>query len=142
MNEYIADILGKAGYKTFGVLDGAGALEAFRSTAPDLVILDIFMPNKDGLEVLVEIRHQRSKVPVLVISGKQLLLSDASMGLARQLGANDVLSKPFTPEELVNRVSLLRSTRVEEANMDREATETNFLTLRKCVDMLKSHFRR
>jgi DNA-binding response OmpR family regulator len=69
-----------------------------------VVILDIFMPEKDGLEMLVELRRLSAALPVLVISGKHHLLSGCSMSLAKQLGANDVLSKPFTPKALVERV--------------------------------------
>jgi two-component system response regulator BasR len=72
-----------------------------------VVILDIFMPEKDGLEMLVELRRFASAVPVLVISGKQHLLSGCSMELARQLGADDVLPKPFTPKALIDCVTAL-----------------------------------
>lgn len=139
MNELIADILGEAGFKVFAETDGAGALEAFRARKPDVVILDIFMPNKDGLEVLIEMRHQRLRVPVLVISGKQTLLTDSSMGLAKQLGASDVLAKPFTPEALVERVSCLVQAAEGQSQLEAEGSrETTFLTLRRCVDLVKA----
>jgi DNA-binding response OmpR family regulator len=141
MNEYVADILEKAGFDVFAATDGVAAVEAFHSSKPDVMILDIFMPKKDGLEVLIELRHQRVKVPVLVISGKQLLLSDSSMGLAKQLGANDVLGKPFTPEELVAHVSCLAQAAADEPSAP-AINETNFFTFRRCVDVLKSRFRR
>ena len=140
MNEHITDILERAGFEVFAAVDGVAGLEAFRSTDPHVVILDIFMPKKDGLEVLIELRHKRSRVPVLVISGKQLLLSDSSMGLAKQLGASDVLGKPFTPEELVNRVSCLVRARADEAPASSGPHETKFVTLQWCVDGLKSRF--
>jgi DNA-binding response OmpR family regulator len=142
MEEYIADILKQAEFEVFTAGDGVAALEAIRASAPDVVILDIFMPKKDGLEVLIELRHQRSTVPILVISGKQALLSDSSMGLARQLGANDVLSKPFTAEELVKRVSCLACARADQAALDPGSRETTFLTLRRCIEMVKSRFSR
>jgi len=143
MNEYIGDILKQAGFEVFAAVDGVAGLEAFHSTDPQVVILDIFMPKKDGLEVLIELRHQPSSVPVLVISGKQYLLSDSSMGLAKQLGANDVLGKPFTPEELVHHVSSLARARADEPPPPPAPPgphETDFVTLRRCVDLMKSRF--
>src|SRR5688572_13582375 len=137
MNEYIAEILGKAGFEVLAEVDGEAGLKAFHSHEPQVLILDIFMPKKDGLEVLIELRQQKFNVPVLVISGKQHLLSDSSMGLAKQLGADAVLSKPFTPEELVTHVSLLAQLR---AGGRAAASGTDFVTFRKCVDRLKSHF--
>src|SRR5688572_9172428 len=142
MNEYIADILKPAGYEVFSALDGVSGLEAFHANDPQVVILDIFMPKKDGLEVLIELRHQRCGVPVLVISGKQQLLSDSSMGLAKQLGADDVLGKPFTREELIKRVRLLADTRVDQPAPPAGRNETNFVTFRRCVEVVKSHFGR
>lgn len=140
MNEYIAEVLEKAGFKVFAAVDGVAGLEAFHSSAPQVVILDIFMPKKDGLEVLIELRNRKFSVPVLVISGKQHLLSDSSMGFAKQLGADDVLSKPFTPEELLTRVSSLAQLRADEPPAPSVREETNFAMFRRCVDRLKSRF--
>lgn len=110
MNDYIGDILKQTGYQVSAAFNGVSGLEAIRSASPDVVILDIFMPEKDGLEMLVELRRTSPKLPVLVISGRQHLLSGCSMSLARQLGASDVLAKPFTPKELLSRVAPLAGT--------------------------------
>lgn len=107
MNDYIGDILKKIGCRVSSAFNGVAAMDAIRSRAPHLVILDIFMPEKDGLEVLVELRRLSPALPVLVISGKQHLLSGSSMSLATQLGASDILAKPFTPKELLNHVTRL-----------------------------------
>jgi DNA-binding response OmpR family regulator len=104
MNQHIADILNKAGFKVSSAFDGVAGLEAVRTSTPDLIVLDIFMPEKDGLEMLVELRRAKIDVPVLIISGKQHLLSGSSMSLAEQLGASGTLAKPFTPKELLNHV--------------------------------------
>lgn len=104
MNEYIGDILSQTGYEVCAAYNGITGLDAIRASAPNVVILDIFMPEKDGLEMLVELRRLSPDLPVLVISGRQHLLSGCSMSLAKQLGATDVLAKPFTPKELLNRV--------------------------------------
>jgi two-component system, OmpR family, response regulator MtrA len=107
MNDYIGDILSKKGIEVASAFNGFSGLDSIRSSEPNLVILDIFMPEKDGLEMLVELRRFASSLPVLVISGKQHLLSGCSMSLAKQLGASDVLPKPFTPKALVDRVLAL-----------------------------------
>src|SRR5688572_11120966 len=107
MNEFIGDILSQKGFTVSSAYNGFTGLDAIRASAPDVVILDIFMPEKDGLEMLVELRRFATALPVLVISGKQHLLSGCSMSLAKQLGASDVLSKPFTPKALVERVIAL-----------------------------------
>jgi len=107
MNDYIRDILAQKGFEVSSAFNGFGGMEAIRSSPPNVVVLDIFMPEKDGLEMLVELRKVARSLPVLVISGKQHLLSGCSMSLAKQLGATDVLSKPFTPKALVDRVTEL-----------------------------------
>ena len=105
MNQHLGDILTRAGFQVLAAFNGVTGLEAVRASAPDLVVLDIFMPEKDGLEMLVEMRRLEIRTPVLIISGKQHLLSGASMVLAEQLGASAALAKPFTPKELLNHVT-------------------------------------
>jgi DNA-binding response OmpR family regulator len=105
LNQYLGDILAKAGYDVTSAKNGIEGLEAIRGCWPDAIVLDIFMPEKDGLEVLMELRRLSRKLCVLVISGKQHLLSGSSLHLAEKLGANATLSKPFTPKELLNQVS-------------------------------------
>ena len=107
MNEYIGDILSQKGMQVSSAFNGFSGLDSIRADTPHVVILDIFMPEKDGLEMLVELRRFAGALPVLVISGKQHLLSGCSMSLAKQLGATDVLSKPFTPKALLDRVMAL-----------------------------------
>src|SRR5688572_10713013 len=107
MNEFIGDILNQKGFTVSSAYNGFTGLDAIRASAPDVVILDIFMPEKDGLEMLVELRQFAARLPVLVISGKQHLLSGCSMSLAKQLGATDILAKPFTPKALVDSVTSL-----------------------------------
>ena len=115
MNDYIGDILSQKGFEVRSAFNGFSGLDAIRSSPPHVVILDIFMPEKDGLEMLVELRRFASSLPVLVISGKQHLLSGCSMSLAKQLGANDVLAKPFTPKVLIERVVALANREQREA---------------------------
>jgi DNA-binding response OmpR family regulator len=107
MSQYLGDILTKAGFQVSFAMNGIEGMEAIRAIAPDLLVLDIFMPEKDGLEVLMELRRVAPELRVLVTSGKQHLLSGSSLHLAEKLGANATLPKPFTPKELLSQVSKL-----------------------------------
>jgi DNA-binding response OmpR family regulator len=80
--------------------DGEEGLELARSSAPDIVVLDLMMPLKDGFSVLQEIRRE-SNVPIIVLTARGLE-HDKIRGL--ELGADDYMVKPFSPRELVARI--------------------------------------
>ena len=80
--------------------DSLQASQTVRSESPDMVILDIMMPHKDGLEVLREIRAV-SRVPVIMLTAKG---EDADRIVGLELGADDYLPKPFNPRELLARM--------------------------------------
>jgi len=96
------------GYRILQKHDGQQALQAIEQEEIDLMVLDVMMPEVDGLEVCRRLREQNNTVPILMISAKAEDL-DKVMGLMS--GADDYLIKPFNPLELVARVkSLLRRT--------------------------------
>src|SRR4030081_1302886 len=102
--------LSREGYQIETVTDGAEALVRFGQVKPDLVVLDIMLPNVDGLTICREIRKQ-SQVPIIMLTARDEV-TDKVVGL--ELGADDYLTKPFHPQELVARAkALLRRTRVE-----------------------------
>ena len=92
--------LAHAGYATASALDGRRALEAVRTFAPDLIVLDIMLPELDGLQICREIRAA-SNVPIIFLTARSTE-RDKLAGLAE--GADDYLTKPFSPRELVARV--------------------------------------
>ncbi len=92
--------VGKAGYRTITAKDGKEALEQFRAEQPDLIVLDIVMPEMDGVDVCRQIRAE-SNVPVIFLSSMDDEV-DRVVGL--ELGADDYLTKPFSPRELVARI--------------------------------------
>lgn len=92
--------LTKAGYAVAETADGAEAVQMAQSLAPDLVILDIGMPEMDGLDVCRALR-KTSDVPVLFLTAQGDEI-DRVVGL--EMGADDYVSKPFSPRELVARV--------------------------------------
>ena len=95
--------LGKENYKIFKAYDGNEALKILKENDIQLVILDIMMPNKDGLETLEEIRKDK-KIPVIMLSAKSEDI-DKINGL--NCGADDYVTKPFNPVELIARVNAL-----------------------------------
>lgn len=100
----IADILQfnleKEGYEVIVAHDGDTAIELVESENPDLVLLDIMLPNKDGNEVLKEIRKTKS-MPVIMLTAKD---SEIDKVLGLELGADDYVTKPFSNRELIARV--------------------------------------
>ncbi len=98
--ELVELYLGKEGYKVLRAFDGDTAIEMFAAEKPDLLVLDIMLPGKDGLDVLREIR-KNSQTPVIMLTAREAEI-DRVVGL--ELGADDYLTKPFSPRELVARV--------------------------------------
>jgi DNA-binding response OmpR family regulator len=98
--------LERAGYRVSVAFDGQEGMERVRELRPDLVILDVTMPKKDGFEVLTEIRRDPSlaatKVLMLTVRAHS---QDVVSGLG--MGADLYLTKPFTPQELVSIVERL-----------------------------------
>ena len=93
-----------AGFKTLTAVTGEEALEKIKKQKPDLVLLDIMLPMKDGYSVLEELRGTQAfkLLPIVIISAKVQEV-DISFGL--ELGANDYLTKPLDLPDLVKRVS-------------------------------------
>jgi two-component system alkaline phosphatase synthesis response regulator PhoP len=102
--------LEKEGYSAISAYDGESGLDMARKEKPDLVILDLMLPKKDGMDVCREIRKD-SMVPIIMLTAKREEL-DRILGL--ELGADDYVTKPFSVRELVARVkTILRRSRPE-----------------------------
>jgi DNA-binding response OmpR family regulator len=102
--------LSREGFACEGVADGADAVSRFNQVKPDLVVLDIMLPNVDGLTICREIRKQ-SQVPIIMLTARDEV-TDKVVGL--ELGADDYLTKPFHPQELAARAkALLRRSNLE-----------------------------
>jgi two-component system, OmpR family, response regulator len=108
IREVVQFALENAGLEVIEAGDGQRALDLFTRTKPDLVILDIAMPEMDGLAVCREIRRQ-SEIPILFLSSRTDEI-DRVVGL--EIGGDDYVTKPFSPRELVARVqAILKRTR-------------------------------
>ncbi len=102
---FVALYLKNAGYKVRTVGTGEAALERLANERPDLVVLDLMLPDLDGIEVCRRIRKS-SEVPILMLTARD---EDVDKIIGLEVGADDYLTKPFNPRELVARVkSILR----------------------------------
>ena len=102
---FVALYLKNAGYRIQAAGTGREALERVASEKPDLIVLDLMLPDIDGLEVCRRVR-QSSDVPILMLTARD---EDVDKIIGLEVGADDYLTKPFNPRELVARVkSILR----------------------------------
>lgn len=95
-------LFSKEGYEIFISKDGLDAIERIPQEAPDLVITDIMLPMKSGLEIIQFIKNSYPNTPVLALSS--LGEEEATVLNAFKLGADDFIAKPFSPNELLLRV--------------------------------------
>ena len=103
MRKMVKDTLTKAGYTdVYEAVDGADAVEKYGEIAPDLVIMDITMPNMDGLEALKAIRAKDPNANVVMCSamGQESMVMDAVRS-----GAKDFIVKPFKPDRVLKTVT-------------------------------------
>lgn len=96
----VRDYLEQSGFAASIAADGEAAMANARATKPDLIVLDLGLPGRDGLDVLRDLRRG-SSVPVIILTARGDE-SDRIVGL--ELGADDYIVKPFSPKELVSRV--------------------------------------
>jgi DNA-binding response OmpR family regulator len=95
MNSMIIQMLSKAGYEVRGARDGRGGLDLLEMEPFDLIITDIIMPEKEGLETIMTIRKLNKTVPIIAISGGGKIGPDQYLKLAQQFGADYSFQKPF-----------------------------------------------
>ncbi len=104
---HIVDVIGfalqKAGHQFSTAMDGAEAIEVFTSQSPDLIVLDVGLPEMDGLEVCRQIR-KISEIPILFLSARDEEI-DRILGL--EIGGDDYITKPFSPRELMARIGVI-----------------------------------
>ena len=107
----VRDYLEQAGYRVILAYDGREALAAFRHEKPRLVVLDLMLPEVDGLDVARTIRKE-SDTPIIMLTAR---VEEADKLIGLELGADDYVTKPFSPRELVARVrAVLRRTEDRE----------------------------
>jgi DNA-binding response OmpR family regulator len=99
----LAYLLERNGLTVESVVDGAAACQRLEETTPNLILLDVMIPNIDGFEVLrtVRAKYSSSELPVVMLSAKG---QEADRLKAEALGANDFITKPFSNDDLIRRV--------------------------------------
>ncbi len=115
---FVAMYLKKAGYSVLVAKNGAEAVDYARADSPAIVLLDLNLPDIDGIDVCRQIR-QRSEVPILMLTARD---DDVDKIIGLEVGADDYLTKPFNPRELVARVkSILRRVTPERRELESSA---------------------
>jgi CheY-like chemotaxis protein len=101
----ITSILVTAGHKVMEAPNGQTALLLFRENEPDLVLTDIFMPEKDGIETIREVKRWQPRLPTIAISGGAANMDGTfALGLAQRTGADRMIAKPFSNATLTSAV--------------------------------------
>lgn len=109
MVELVRIILGREGYHVEGVREGQVGLQAIKEELPDIILLDLMMPDMDGWEIFRQIKNDEAtmNIPIIVITAKAQTV-DKVLGL-EIAKVDDYISKPFRPHELVERVEKVLS---------------------------------
>jgi two-component system, OmpR family, alkaline phosphatase synthesis response regulator PhoP len=117
---FVAMYLKRAGFGVRIAGTGQGAIEAAAAEAPSLIVLDLMLPDLDGIDVCRRVR-QRSDVPILMLTARG---DDVEKIIGLEVGADDYLTKPFNPGELVARVkSILRRASPERRELESASLE-------------------
>ena len=100
-----ADTLVRAGYQVLTAENGVVALKLFRAQPVDLVITDLVMPEKEGIETMLELHKLQPTLKIIVMSGGGRVDPTDYLPMAKQLGASKTLAKPFKSEEMLDAVA-------------------------------------
>ncbi len=111
--------LNKEGYETVFAYDGLEALTIMDKEKPDLLVLDLMLPGKDGLEICRELRAQNNPIPIIMLTARDEEI-DRVVGL--ELGADDYVVKPFSVRELLARVKAVLRRNNKGSEKEREET--------------------
>ena len=139
------DYLVRGGFRTVTASDAGGALHRFRADRPDLVVLDLGLPDRDGLDVIREIRRT-STLPIIILTARGEE-TDRIVGL--ELGADDYMVKPFSPNELVARVRAVlrrgasaptRTDHILIADLEIDIPRMRILRDRQPIDLTATEF--
>jgi DNA-binding response OmpR family regulator len=101
IREVIADTLSAEGYAVTQAINGAEGTTKFRAEPFDLIITDLYMPEKEGLETIIELRREFPRLKILAVSGAHT----EQLRIAKLLGADRTLSKPFDIADLIDAVN-------------------------------------
>lgn len=96
--------LEQEGYQVESAMEGDEGLKMALSHSYDMVLLDLMLPNKDGMQICRELRQEKSEVPIIMLTAKD---SEIDKVLGLEIGADDYITKPFSPREVVARIKAI-----------------------------------
>lgn len=106
LRELLRQMLVRDGHEIVTASDGVEGVQAFERFKPDIVITDIIMPNKDGIEVITDLLRRDHKTSIIAISGgRRAITAEFNLESAELLGVKGILSKPFTRDQLREAIS-------------------------------------
>jgi DNA-binding response OmpR family regulator len=103
----VSKILVGDGHEVIVAAGGAEGVSLFRSEQPQIVITDIIMPDQEGIETILTLRREQPQVKIIAISGGGQIGETDVLRMAQLLGADEVIAKPFRPEDLRRKVRAL-----------------------------------
>jgi len=142
--------LAKAGYKVTAVASGEDAIRTARSKLPDLVLLDLMLPGVDGLEVCNTLKrdHKTANIPIVMLTARG---DEADVVTGLELGADDYITKPFSPRVLVARIKAVLRRRTQQPAEEKTVLKLKDLVIHpgrhevtvrtKHVDLTSTEFR-
>lgn len=105
--EMLIEMLERKEYDVFSASDGEEGIEIWKSVNPDVVITDIIMPNKEGIETILDLKRRNKEVKIIAISGGGRTNAQDNLRSAKLLGASLVIAKPFESSQLIGAVEEL-----------------------------------
>ena len=109
VRDVLKTLLREEGHEVFEASDGNEAMEQFRQTPADLVILDIVLPDKEGLETIIDLKRTHPNVKIMAMSGGGRTSPQDYLDMAKRLGAVEVIAKPFSIDDFLRSVNLTLS---------------------------------
>ncbi len=107
LRRLVTKVLQRGGYEVDAAGDGRRGMDLVRRDRPRIVVTDIFMPEQEGIETIIELRRDHPDIKILAMSGSGQIGDTDLLKMARQLGAHDAIAKPFRPQDLLARVRAL-----------------------------------
>jgi len=104
IRETLSEALKLRNFYVYSLSDGTKVVQEIEENDYDIIVLDIVMPNKEGLETIQDVRKINSKIPILAVSGGGRTAPSSNLAIAKMMGANDTLVKPFDSLSLVQKI--------------------------------------
>ncbi len=133
--QLLQDYLNNSGYRSHWIADGNEVVAWVRQQQPDLILLDLMLPGKDGIEICKELRSF-SEVPVIMVTAR---VEEIDRILGLEIGANDYICKPFSPREVMARVKALFRTLAFRVQSEVQPEKTIVLDVERMVATVEGH---